>query len=386
MKYTRFVIALTSMLVGSVAAEEFRGPFRLESDEFPIGMYSIDSPAAMAKAESLGIDYVQTYATGQNDTKESIDRDLAYLDLAQKHGRRVFFQFAGRELVKREDGVQAMLRIIDAVKDHPSLGFWVFYDEPEGTHTPDQLLPFYEAAKKAAPETPFALCHCWRKHYPDYKGVADLNLNDYYPVQHEPFPQSRLNLMTQFTNGVLAVGLPVIPINQCFNWQAIGRQKKQTVFRNSPVDEMRYPNQLELRYLCYSGLAQGVRGMFWWSYHWAMQSDSGWLGKEFAPVNREFRDFTRLVLPAHRGNVIPTAKESGLLAARWKRSTGEYWIVVNAQPTERPLSIDTKGFEKDASLLAWGRTRAANAAIRDGVLTVESARPWEVFVWQATKP
>jgi putative transposase len=153
-----------------------------------------------------------------------------------------------------------------------------------------------------------------------------------------------------------------------------------TEYRHSPVDKMRFPNQAELRYLAYSGLAQGVRGMFWWSYHRSVMSDAGWLAREFAPVNREFRDFTRLVAPAHRGEIIPMAKGSGVLAAHWRRPSGEYWLVVNARPDRRPLTIDTRAKGPIATLTAWGSTRKVGAAIRDGVLAVESAEPWEVFV------
>jgi hypothetical protein len=388
MKHSLFALVITSMLAGlaATAAEEPRRPFHLDSDEFPIGMYSIDGPGAMERAESLGIDYVQTYATGKNDSRESLDRDRAYLDLAQKHGRRVFFQFKGRTLADRKDGVEAMLHIIDAVKNHPALGFWVFYDEPVGKHTPEQLLPFYQAAKKAAPDVPFAICHCWKNEIADYKNMADINLNDYYPVHHEPFPENRLERMTQFNALVRGAGLPFMPINQCFNWQAIGRSKNKTVYRDRPVDLMRFPNPAELRFLCYSGLAQGARGIFWWSYSWAVRSDRTWLDKEFAPVNREFRDFTRLVVPAHRGETISTAKSSDILAMRWRRPTGEYWVVVNGRPTERPLTIDLQSKGENAVLASWGATRKVGAAIRDGVLAVESARPWEVFVWQCTKP
>ena len=116
--------------------------------------------------------------------------------------------------------------------------------------------------------------------------------------------------MTRFTDTMVGIGLPAMPINQCFNWQAIAREKNVTEYRHSPVDKMRFPNQAELRYLACSGLAQGVRGMFWWSYHRSVMSDAGWLAREFAPVNREFRDFTRLVAPAHRGEIIPTPKDS----------------------------------------------------------------------------
>jgi len=33
-------------------------------------------------------------------------------------------------------------------------------------------------------------------------------------------------------------------------------------------------------------------------------------------------------------------------------------------------------------LAAWGSTRKADTTVHDGVLTVEAAQPWKVFVWK----
>ncbi len=375
-------VLYTLLCLSTAAADGPQGPFRLESDEFPIGMYSVDSPGAMAQAESLGIDYVQSYQTGKDDTEESIRSDLKYLDLAHKHGRRVLFQFRGKSFVDRKDGIEAMLRVMNAVKDHPALGFWVFYDEPDGKHTPKQLKPFYQAAKKSFPKIPFAICHCWSKRYYDYKHVADINLNDYYPVQHRPFPQCKLDNMRKFTDRMLGLGLPVMPINQAFNWQSIARRNKSKEYRGSPVDKLRYPNPKELRYLCYGQLAQGVRGVFWWSYYWSVRTGYTWLSREFAPVNQEFRRFTRLVTPAHKGEIFESARDSNILMAIWRRPGGDYLVVVNDRPNKRELTCDTEGKILGVKLIPWGSTRAAKAAIRKGILTVKSAEPWEVFVWR----
>ncbi|MEA1950904.1 MAG: hypothetical protein U9N87_05935 [Planctomycetota bacterium] len=384
MKRLAFNAAALCMLLclSTEAADGPQGPFRLESDEFPIGMYSVDSAGAMTQAESLGIDYVQSYQTGKDATEESIRSDLKYLDLAHKHGRRVLFQFRGKNFVDRKDGVEAMLRVMNAVKDHPALGFWVFYDEPDGKHSPEQLKPFYRAAKKAFPKIPFAICHCWSAHYADYKHVADINLNDLYPVQHKPFPQCKLDNMRKFTDRMLAMGCPVMPINQAFNWQSIARRTKRKQYRGSPVDEMRYPNPKELRYLCYGPLAQGARGMFWWSYYWSVRTGYTWLSKEFAPVNLEFRRFTRLVAPAHKGETFKSARDSDMLMAMWRRPGGDCLVAVNDRPITRDLTCGTEGKIPDAKLIPWGSTRAAEAAIRKGTLTVKSAEPWEVFVWR----
>jgi len=94
---------------------------------------------------------------------------------------------------------------------------------------------------------------------------------DTYPVQHKPFPKSDLSVMTQFTDRAIALGQPVMPISQCFNWKVFGKGKE--TYRNSPVLALRFPAAVEIRYWCFSGAAQGIRGMFWWSHTRSVQED-----------------------------------------------------------------------------------------------------------------
>ena len=236
--------------------------FRLDSDEFPIGMFSGDSPGAMAQVARMGVGYVHTYAGGRSLAETELARDRAYLDEAQKNGLKVMFNLNGPVWLKRPDGVSEMLTLVNTFKDHPALGFWYLYDEPDGSYTAAQLRPYYEVIRAATPAIPVAVCTAWSAHWTSHVSVLDLLMVDIYPVNREPFPEAKLDHMTTFTEQALRLGKPVIPINQCFNWRALARG--QEPYRGGPAGTLRYPEPAELRYWCYAGASQGVRGMFWW--------------------------------------------------------------------------------------------------------------------------
>ncbi len=337
----------------------------------------------MARMKGMGVGYIHSYGQGRGNDPESIARDVAFLDLARKHGLKVMFNLNGGGWVDRDDGVAEMLKLVDAVKDHPAFGFWYFYDEPDGRHTPEELLPFYRALKKATPDVPVAVATAWSENWKAYNDELDVLMIDIYPVQHRPFPESDIGLMTRFTDQAVALGKPVIPINQCFNWKALARGKE--TYRGSPVNELRYPTAAEIRYWCYSGLAQGVRGMFWWSYYHAVEGDPEWIHREFQPVSAEFREFTERVRPAHEAEIFERCRDMNVLMALWRRPGGTYLVLVNSWPLGRPVSRSTEGRIRNAVLTPWGTTRDTGATLRNGTLIVGDVEPWEVFVWELTE-
>lgn len=358
-------------------------PFRLDSDEFPMGMFSVDSAQAMDQVVKMGLTYVHTYAMGGGNGPEDIARDLAYMDQAHERGLKVIFNLGGRQWAAMENGVAEMMVLVNAFKDHPALGFWYFYDEPDGNHTPGELKPFYLALKKATPDIPVAIAEAWTEKWYSFTDVQDLLMIDTYPVQHKPFPKSDLNVMTQFTDKALALGQPVMPINQCFNWKVFGKGKE--TYRNSPVSELRFPTAAEIRYWCFSGAAQGIRGMFWWSHTRSIQVDKDWVNGEFAGVAREFRKFVDLVEPVHKPTILKRARDDNFLIAIWRRPTGTFLVAVNGSPLEQPLIQGLEGEVTAATLLPWGSTRPTDARICEGRLEGGIARPWEVFVWKVVE-
>jgi len=354
--------------------------FRLDSDEFPIGMFSVDSSGAMAQVKTMGVSYVQTYGQGDGNTPGLVARDVGYLDSARKHGLKVMFNLDGARWVGMDNGVAGMLKLVNAVKAHPALGFWYFYDEPDGKHTPEQLMPFYQALKKATPEIPVAIATAWSKKWYAYNGQLDALMIDTYPVQHRPFPNSSLGVMTRFTERAISLGKPVIPINQCFNWRVLAGERE--LYRGSPASKLRFPNQTEIRYWCFSGLAQGVRGMFWWSYCRSGQAGYGWINGEFKAVLREFRQYADLVSPAHECIVLKQPRDTNVMMALWERPGKSCLVAVNSSALAQPLNGRLEGKLLSATLSPWGTTRDTGATLENGKLSAGQAKPWEVFVWE----
>ena len=165
----------------------FAQPLDLSSDEFPIGMYSVDSEGAMLQVKEMGVDYVHTYGMGNDASPEGIADDLAYMDLAHKHGLKVMVYLSGHKWVA-DHGLLEMHKIVMALKDHPAMGFWLFYDEPAGKLTHAQLLPFYWLLKYETPDVPVAIVEAWTKDWWKTAEVCDILQLDAYPVRDEPFP------------------------------------------------------------------------------------------------------------------------------------------------------------------------------------------------------
>ena len=379
MRHTFALIAITVLGAGtlSLAAD---GPFHLDSDAFPIGMFSVDNPGGMAQVAKMGVGYIHTYAGGRSTDEAEIARDRTYLDEAHKLGLKVMYNLHTQSWMKQPDGLAQVLKLVNAFKAHPALGFWYLYDEPDGSVTVEQLKPYYEAIRQATPGIPIAVCNAWSKHWYGYQDVLDILMTDIYPVTGLPFPEAKLDHVTKFAGAAVRLGKPVMPINQCFNWRAMAGQNE--TFRGSPVAQLRYPIEAELRYWCYAGLCQGVRGMFWWSYARSVQCGYGWINGEFAATMREFAEFTKLVAPAHQPVTFERAQDDDIFLAMWQRPGGTYLVMVNAWPLERPLSRGLEDKLQAGTLTPVGHTRAADAKLEGGRLTVDKALPWEAFVWK----
>ena len=126
------------------AEQPSKGPFRLDSNEFPIGIYGADTGAAMVSVRKMGIEFVISYGTGRNSTSESIERDIKYLDSVHNSQMRAMFG-VGSHWIGKEDGLDNMMKIVNAVKGHPAIAGWYLSDEPDGRNTPEQVQLFYDA-------------------------------------------------------------------------------------------------------------------------------------------------------------------------------------------------------------------------------------------------
>ncbi len=376
--FSRLTWPLVGAALLALAASADAEPFALDSDEFPLGMYSVDSPGAMAQVKEMGIGYIHTYGMGRGATAEAIAKDRKYLAEAQEHGLKVMVNLSGRHWVTDGD-LMGMHKLVMALKDHPAVGFWMLYDEPDGTHTVEDLMPYYWTVRHETPNIPVALVEAWSKNWWRYGPVCDLVQLDTYPIKDEPFPGAPLGNVTEFVGrGVKSFGKPVMPVLQCMNWKALGAKAAHV----EDAAKLRYPEARELRYWCYSSLAQGVRGLFWWSYARSVQTGYGWINSVFKDTLLEVKQFTDLVKPAHKPVVFQYAPDSRVYLAIWRRPTGDFMVLTNGEPIARRIRRNNEGLTaREVKLHPWGQTRAGDAKVTGGVITVR-AEPWETFVWE----
>ena len=361
-------------------------PFDLNSNEYPIGVYSADpaTDKTFAFLKSIGVNYVHTYGMGHN-TEENNIRTQKYLDLAQKHGLKVMVNLMGRIWVKKTDGVEQLHTFVRKFKDHPAVGFWYLYDEPRARDLP-KLRKLYSMLKQETPLIPVALVTPWIEEWTCFQEVYDILLVDLYPVRDEQFPGSPLQSLTKFASQAMKLGKPVIVAPQIMSWETFAHQLKGQGYDTS---KLRYPNLQELRYWSYYTLAKGGRGLMYYSFYHAHKKwkNMEWVNNVFAKITREVKEFTTLTAPANKPVIFKRANDACYEMALWNREKGEYLVLINNWPLTR-LRVNrwTENVISNAKLEPWGETRKVTAEIKNGKLIIpEKVNPWEVFVWKVTR-
>ena len=378
-------LIFTVMLLA--ASVSWAKPLDFESTEYPIGVYAADpaNDEIFKLLKSFGVNYVHTYAMGQNNEK-SLAKANQFLNLAQKHGMKVMFNLRGRTWVKEKNGVELLRKRVKMFKDHPALGFWYLYDEPQEQQMPI-LRKLYQMLKEETPFVPVAICTPWRKQWKCFQEVSDVIMIDNYPVKNEKFPASPLQEMGNFiTVATEQLEVPVISIPQIFNWRDFPK-----VVRDYDVSTMRYPTYEELRYWNFMSLAKGCRGIVYYSFWRALEGGENrqWVKDVFGKSTRETRDFINLVENVHKPIKLKRAADNNYEMAIWqnKKQNKEYLVLINNWPRER--AITNRWMENhitDATLTPIGGTRTTNAKIsRDRIRINEKVAPWEVFVWEVNR-
>lgn len=374
---------------------------RIEADQFPLIMYAVPgTDADFALMKSMGIDYVHVYGMSKGPLEEGRLKSIEkYLDLAQKHGLKVMFDLDGHRRVRNGDRNLALeeTRVLARkFKDHPALGFWYLYDEPELSKgsDPDVLKQFYDLLKVEAPGIPVCVCTSTVKEkrpgldymWNSFSDTYDLHIFDTYPVKGQVFPEANLSTVTAFNEKALALGKPVVPALQAWNYITIDRYVKRAVEAGQSTADWRYPHLKELRFWNFATLIQGARGMSYWSYARAAKvpkSNAAWVKSTLKPAVLEFREFTDLVQPAREKDVLDIGAEMDLFFARWKHDGKQYLALVNGEKQARKISDATiLQSLNSAKLKPWKFTRNDALQLQNNRVSAVNLEPWEVAVWE----
>jgi len=380
-KYFYALIALCVVAISASAAETQPS----SPGAFPMIMYATPATGeAFEAVRAMGIDYVHLYGLTKGPLDEAaFARIQQYLDLAQKYHLKVMLDLDGSRRVLGNQ-LDEMRTVVQRFKNHPALGMWYLFDEPDNKKlTAKDLAPYYKMIKAESPDIPVAICHAWTTHWYAFNDVQDILMQDIYPISGAPFPEAKLDHQTRFTKGAMKVakGKPVMPVLQFFNWQSMAKPEDKE-YRKYPVEQLRYPNTAEMRYLCFSTIAQGAQGLGFYSYARGIMTDPKWPTQTAAPVLREVREFTDLINPVTAIEHLPTGDAADIIASRWTNKKGTYIIVANASSQSRRIECPLEDIPAGAALQKWGQTRDAAAVLKDGNVIIEQAQPWEIFIWR----
>ena len=347
--------------------------------DFPIGIFSAGGPSEknFNYIKSLGFDYIHRYTLADN--KEKFIQK--YLDTAQKCHLKVMFDVSGplRKLNKgkitEQQAIEKFKADIERWKNHPAIGFWYIYDEPNRPGmAPERLMKFHKIVKKETPNIPDAIAICWIEHWWEWTKCADIIMPDFYPVRKEAFPKSMLNQQAEFFGKVSKHCDCMIPIVQCFGFP-------------------KYPNPIELRYIMFSTLTQKAHGLFFWSY-WRSrirpfgkgQLRPDYLEKTLKPVLYDFRQFVKRINPTDvllvPNLTNPAYSSRQLIVGIWKQSKKIYVLMINNWPTPRDVVVPLKPYIIEAELKQILSTRyIPDLKVKNGQLKLH-VLPWETFIWE----
>lgn len=112
--YLLFLACMVLLEAGVLRAQESpqAAPAALDSNVFPLGMFSADGAGAMDHVVKMGLTYVHTYAMGGGNDAAHIARDLAYMDKAHARGLKVMYNLQGHHWIATDHGVAEMLTLV----------------------------------------------------------------------------------------------------------------------------------------------------------------------------------------------------------------------------------------------------------------------------------
>ena len=155
-------------------------------------------------------------------------------------------------------------RVIAKYRNHPGLGIWKGSDEPEwGRVSPERCLRFYRMVHEMDPHHPVWLIQAPRgtpESLARYDAACDIAGLDIYPVSYPPgthshLPNQSLSVVGDYTSWIRQIHGNAKPVVMCLQicWSGVA----------NPGRTLRFPTFFEQRYMTYSAIIQGARGLLY---------------------------------------------------------------------------------------------------------------------------
>ncbi|MEE2943411.1 MAG: hypothetical protein VX413_08400 [Verrucomicrobiota bacterium] len=212
--------------------------------KYPIGIYAVDDKRNLQDVAAAGFNLVTGPA----------NRD--FLDEAKANDIGVIAS-PGAQAGKGFD-ISKVRSTVDKYDRHSALWSWYLIDEPDMLRvSPMKVSEAHRAVKRAGARKPTSLVLYRGDEAQWYGNIADITMVDRYPVPW--LPLANFSQHIHKTRLATDKDRPVIAVIQSFDWTA--HQKLLPGEEN-----LRPPNEYELRSMTYSALARGADGIFYYSY------------------------------------------------------------------------------------------------------------------------
>jgi hypothetical protein len=219
-------------------------------------------------------DFMVNYGSG----KGSIEQIRQYYTKLQQNGLKEFFDLtkyysdmdvAEWKMDFKGTDAQAISRIVELLKDCPSLAGWYIFDE--NPKKPEIVAKHHQLIKMMDPNRPtFVLSNeKTTEKYTEYLSGCDIFGIDCYPVNREPMIDvaNRVDTMVQATKG----SYPAWFVTQTFGWYlyknpGVRDRGVQLSPEKLCLGEDRPPTPEEIRCMSYMAIVHGATGLCYY-YH-----------------------------------------------------------------------------------------------------------------------
>jgi hypothetical protein len=249
-------------------------------------------------------------------------------------------------------------------KNHPALLSWYLADEPEGSgDTPELLAQARQILREIDPNHPVSGCNNTPAVFSAYAPVLDIHLVDPYPI-----PFSPLTTVSDWTAVSRAAAGPERP-----SWLVL---QTHDLSRYGVVGG-RYPSADELRCMMYLALAGGAKGIGWWAYGHARESN--W--ERYCELAAEIKVLEPYLLSAEGDGGIQVTANSPALPLL-VRKLGERALLLAVNPGAADIAAQftiagmtptrvTRCFEDAVTPVTAARFTANVPALGRAVFTLE---------------
>ncbi|NUQ01460.1 MAG: hypothetical protein HUU35_16575 [Armatimonadetes bacterium] len=305
---------------------------------FPLGFYdgqlAADRLATMAAG---GFNTVMPYGINQGD----LGRVEAALDAAQAAGIKVIYNlkdlYPGAQYLPEKlfgwSEPEAMARgLVERFKSHPALLAWYLNDEtPIDEHA--MLRARYELVRELDPEHPTWAVVYQVQDLAGYADTTDVLGTDPYPIPSRP--AALAGEWTRLTAAAMGNGL-VWQVPQAFDWANYRKTAEEKA-------AARAPTLPELRAMTYQCLAEGAKGLIYYSF-FDLQRDRLGFEPRWSDMKQMAREVNALVPyllstdPAPNCDLQPSRAE--VSAAAWR--LGDSVLVIAANGGGEPAEVAWK--------------------------------------------